>query len=304
MSMIILFLISAALLFQPFPVRAAEFDYDVTITPGTVAFFPNELYVGEPVRMYANIMNLGNKDITGVVGFYQGPNLLAPPHPFSLRAQSVTEDVWIDWTPTEGRYNIMVKIDTVPNDQNPGNNVYLTPMLIIAKRPPPPPPPPPPVQQQSIHPTNIATPKTNSTKQTIQQSTPQANVAKIVAQKISETLTPKLPLNPSISRKKIKVAEKPLSLQQTVERPGVIAQGSQSAPRGAVLGERAFSELVPVGTIEETVQSEKVKNDRALTEGLPQRKQSDLARMLLVIGILIAAASLGVGGYFLHKSRA
>lgn len=295
---IIIFIFLTALM-QPLIASAAEFEYDVTIASGSVMFVPNELYIGEPVRVYANIMNLGSKDITGVVGFYQGPSLLAPPHPFSLRSQSVTEDVWIDWTPTEGRYNIMVKVDTMPNDQNPGNNVYLTPMFTIAKRPPPPPPPPPPqIAQQTI------LPQTRPAAQTTSSANSQTSVAKKVAQQISEKLTPKFPLNPSVDRKKTQVAQTTRPAQKKTDVSNGQSQNIQSLQTGAVLGERVASELVPVGTVEGEVQPEEARNDRALTDGFPQRKQSDPARALLIIGILLAVASLAVGGYFLHKSRA
>lgn len=295
-NIIIFFFLTA--LMQPLLANAAEFEYDVVIASGSVIFVPNELYVGEPVRVYANIMNLGSKDITGVVGFYQGPSLLAQPHPFSLRAQSVTEDVWIDWTPTEGRYNIMVKVDTMPNDQNPGNNVYLTPMMTIVKRPPPPPPQQPQIAQQTIFPqTKLEVPTASSANS-------QTNVAKKVAQQISEKLTPKLPLNPSVDRKKTQIAQMTRQTQKKTDVSSGQSQNIQSPQTGTVLGERVVSELVPVGTIESAGEQAERTKDRAFTEGLQQTKQSDPARSLLIIGILLAAASLAVGGYFLHKSRA
>lgn len=275
-------------LLAPSGLSAEQYDYDAAISPQSLRFSPQALYAGEQVRMYANIQNPGTHDITGTVGFYQGPSLLAPPHPFSLKANSVTEDVWIDWTPVEGRYNIMVKIDTVEHDQNPTNNMYLTPMMEIVKRPPPPPPPPqePPPQQQALQKQN-----TIQEAMALKGEDSQQPISKKVAQKIAEKLTPKLPINPPAKQKP----------------PATPTQPEPSAPRTTDEGSSRIAVQPPVLT-ENTVPAPSaphaVAGERVFAEGIPIKKHYDPARALLIIGILVAAGSLVVGGYFLRKSKA
>lgn len=292
---------------SPLSVYAAKFDYDVAITPGTLAFVPQEIYAGESIRIYVNIMNLGNKDITGVVGFYQGPNLLSAEVPFSLKAQSVTEDVWIDWVPIEGRYNVMVRIDPITPDQNPGNNVTITSMMTIAKRPLPPLPPPAlvlTVQQQSV------SPSPTPPSQPIQKA-PSAteSIAKKLAQTVVEKITPKLPINPSISA----LEKTKALLAKKKNQPTPVAEGSltQEAPiltqqPSTTTQEEGSQKLVPVGALDTSGQPavESAQDERSLTDGLPKAKTSDPARILLIIGIIVAVGSLMVGGYFFHKSNA
>lgn len=126
--------------FCSLPVHAQQrYDYDVASTVGSISFVPPQIKAGEPLRIYGTIVNVGNQDLTGHVGFYQGTFLIGDPQPFSLKANGVPEEVWVDWTPPEGTYNIMMTIlQTKPEDQNPSNNVSLTPLLTVRKTSPPP----------------------------------------------------------------------------------------------------------------------------------------------------------------------
>ncbi|MDO8490153.1 MAG: hypothetical protein Q7S47_01930 [bacterium] len=138
-----IFFASLFLALSPFPVSAQQYSYDAVVRQGSITFSRSDLYAGEPVRVYGNIINLGIQDIAGTVTFYQGAIPLGNPLPFSLRAQSASEDFWVDWTPTEGTYNIMMGISsTNPEDQNPSNNTAVTSVMTITKRPSPPPPTP------------------------------------------------------------------------------------------------------------------------------------------------------------------
>lgn len=289
------FVVVASVLIAPLPSDATPFEVDVSLSPGSVLFVPRDIYAGEPVRIYANIANLGSKDVTGHVGFYQGPNLLAPPHPFSLRADSVTEDVWIDWTPTEGRYNIMVKADTDIPDQSPSNNAFLTPMMLIGKRPPPPvSQPTQPVGGQQQNQNGALTQKAGG--ETLKKGTElEKTVTKKLAQTISETLTPKLPLNPPAEREAQKAQKSESAAGAKSPR---IDLPVQTTP---VLEANAPSEEVPQPTI---TAPQEVKGDRAFADRIPQTPMSDLTRRVLLVGIFLAAASLAAGGYFLHKSKA
>lgn len=271
-----------ALLFAPLGLGAAQLEYDVAISPGSLHFVPNVLYAGEQVRTYANIQNLGTRDVTGSVGFYQGPSLVAPPHPFSLKAQSVTEDVWIDWTPAEGRYNIMVKIDTAEQDQNPGNNVYLTPMMSIAKRPLPPPPPPAPAPVPASAADQVTSKEqgANNTKTTITLN---------AAKKIAEKLTPKLPINPPAK-----------TGGRNVQPPVPLAASRSSVPLSSQQeGSAGAPVLAPVPSA-----LQEVKGERVFAPTIPRTPLKDPARKFLLVGIIVAVGALAAGGFFFRKSRA
>lgn len=291
------FVVIASVLIAPLPSDATPFEYDVSLSPGSVLFVPRDIYVGEPVRIYANIANLGSKDVTGQVGFYQGANLLAPPHPFSLRADSVTEDVWIDWTPTEGRYNIMVKADTTIPDQSPSNNAFLTPMMLVGKRPPPPvsqPTQPVSGQQQNQ---NGALTQQAGGETSKKGGEPEKTIiiTKKLAQTISETLTPKLPLNPPAERETQKVQKSEPTAGAKSPRVDLPVKTTPALEVSAPSGE------VPQPII---AAPQEVKGDRAFADRIPQTPLSDSTRRVLLVGILLAAASLAAGGYFLHKSKA
>lgn len=133
---------------------AQSVDFDAGVRPGSITFSTDRLYAGEPVRIYGNLVNLGAKDISGAVGFFAGTTQLGSQF-FSLKAQSASEDFWVDWTPIEGTYNIsMTIILTTPDDQNFSNNTAVTALLSVGKRPLPPPPiqpqPQPQQAQQSV----------------------------------------------------------------------------------------------------------------------------------------------------------
>lgn len=291
------FVVVASVLIAPLPSDATPFEVDVSLSPGSVLFVPRDIYAGEQVRIYANIANLGLKDVKGQVGFYQGPNLLAPPHPFSLRADSVTEDVWIDWTPTEGRYNIMVKVDTDIPDQSPSNNAFLTPMMLVGKRPPPPVSKPAQTVSGQQQNQNGALTQQAGGETSKKGSEPEKTITitKKLAKAMSETLTPKLPLNPPAEREVQKVQK---SESAAVEKSPRVDLPVQTT---SVLEANAPSEEVPQPTI---TAPQEVKGDRAFADRIPQTPMSDSTRRVLLVGIFLAAASLAAGGYFLHKSKA
>lgn len=286
----------ASVLIAPLPSDATPLEYDVSLSPGSMVFVPRDIYAGERVRIYANIANLGSKDVTGQVGFYQGANLLAPPHPFSLRADSVTEDVWIDWMPTEGRYNIMVKVDTDIPDQSPSNNAFLTPMMLIGKRPPPPASQPTqPVGGQQQNQNGALTQK--AVGETLKKGTePEKTITitKKLAKAMSETLTPKLPLNPPAERETQKVQKSESAAGAKSPRVDL------SVKTTPILEANIPSKEVPQPT---TAAPQEVKGERAFADRIPQTPMSDSTRRALLVGILLAAASLAAGGYFLHKSK-
>lgn len=151
-----------------------RYDYDVAATVGSIVFVPPQIRAGEPLRIYGTVVNVGNKDITGHVGFYQGTILIGDPQPFSLKSNGVLEEVWVDWIPPEGTYNIMMTIlQTKPEDQNASNNVSVTPMLTVRK----PAPPPPQVQEQPQRVIAVPPPSTQTSAPLATKDEPPVSVA-------------------------------------------------------------------------------------------------------------------------------
>lgn len=287
---------------------AAQYQYDAAITQGSVSFSSPQIFAGETVRIYANIMNLGTGDMSGGVSFFQGASALAAPSPFSLKANGANEDVWIDWTPMEGTYNIMIKIETRESDQNQTNNTHVTPMMTIAKRVPVPPPPsvPSPPSQDGAQAPALSQSQGGSAGQVLPVSAVQkknailSSAAEIIAQK----LTPKLPINSSIVRKVVAVQQPkkdtavaiPTSEAKQAPKQLVV---QQPTPIQAVLGESVQREPDPVVTpqvIQEKAQGFESKQ-------VTREKQNDPVRAGVALAVLFTLLFLGVGFYFLKISR-
>jgi len=301
----IIFLTSIfSLLFLPLSAFAEQLQYDVAITTGSVSFSPAQFYVGDTVRIYANITNMGSKDITGGVTFYQGPSALAAPSPFSLKANGVTEDVWIDWTPVEGTYNIMVKIETNTPDQNSSNNVYVTPMMTITKRPPP---PPPPVVQTAL-PTASAQQTAPPSQKTTAVPSQTTFTILTAAKKIAEEISPKLPVNPSVSSKKTSIAQVSRS-QNTPVSPSTQPEKMEGVPLLADLSNGTQQPAAVV--VPENVQQQNPpapttpnQNSQEFEKVSPSiQDQSDPVRTGITAAVVATIILLGVGVFFMVRSK-
>ncbi len=286
---------------MPTLVFAAQADVDVTITPGTPVFSPSEIYAGETIRIYANIMNVGKTDVAGEVGFYQGPNLLDTPRPFSLRANGASEDVWIDWVPVVGTYNILLKVETDRPDQNPTNNVYVTPMMAIIKRPPPPPPPAPVVTQkpQGLLPENpprlvATTQKVGASQLPETKKQTLTSTAKEIAQKIIPSLT-HVPPAPKESGK--------LPLSKPEDQKKI-----QSSPT-AIAADESKALIVPVENgdarwgINGSAQALPDDPSSAFVKNEATKKEGDPARRIIALAVIMVAGCLGAGALFLKLSK-
>ncbi len=98
--------------------------YDVSVGAGDVSFSPPELILDTPSRIYATVSNNGERDVEGVVRFYDNDVLIGTKF-FSVRANMRPEDTWVRWTPQGyGAHTIRVVVendDAFP-DASPGNN--------------------------------------------------------------------------------------------------------------------------------------------------------------------------------------
>lgn len=98
--------------------------YDVAIEAADISFSPPELIIGANTRIYATIANLGQRDVEGVVRFYEGESLIGS-KPFSVRAAVRPEDAWVSWTPQvygATTIRVVVENDDAFADGVPANN--------------------------------------------------------------------------------------------------------------------------------------------------------------------------------------
>ncbi|MEK7103609.1 MAG: hypothetical protein AAB870_04645 [Patescibacteria group bacterium] len=154
--------------------NAAQFDYDISVRSAGISFSqPQPFYVGDQIRVYGTVENVGNKDTKGYVQFFQGVNAIGEAIPLSSKASGAPEDVWVDWVAEEGTYNIQFRIlDSTPLDQNTSNNQTVSTTFTVTERPLPPPPPAP-----TPNPSSTPTPTTTSNSSPSQGSSGGASAA-------------------------------------------------------------------------------------------------------------------------------
>jgi len=106
---------------------AQSLDYDLGISGQEIYFSKNNLVVGDSIRLYARIRNLGKNDLSGYVRFYQGTSYIGDSQAVSVIAGSVPDEVYLDWIVPSSAFNIRAEIKgQVPSDENPSNDVAIT----------------------------------------------------------------------------------------------------------------------------------------------------------------------------------
>lgn len=124
------FFFSLALLmfFLPLSVGAKA---DLMIRQDDVTFSKvGPFVVGDTVRIYAKIRNVGDEDISGFARFFQGSKIIADSQVISLRANGSPEEVFVDFVVPSGSFNIRVDIQgTDPQDLDLSNNVATTVLM-------------------------------------------------------------------------------------------------------------------------------------------------------------------------------
>lgn len=121
------FLLSTLSVLLALDVQAAS--PDLSIVASSISFSAEKLYVGDEVRIYATVKNVGEVDVTGHVLFYQGSILIGQTQPVSLRAGGYADEVYVDFTVPSGSFNIRAVIQgTAPQDVNASNDVAITPL--------------------------------------------------------------------------------------------------------------------------------------------------------------------------------
>ncbi|MBI4239672.1 hypothetical protein HY620_01635 [Candidatus Uhrbacteria bacterium] len=267
----------------PLPTFAADID----ASADSLSFSQSDFFAGDQIRVYGALTNKGDKDINGIVEFFQGVNQIGEPRPFSIKAFGPTAYVWVDWTATEGTYNVSMKImSTEPIDQNLSNNTAVSGLMTITKRPPPPPTPAP---------------------------TPAPSV-------VQPLMLPKEP-SKTLSQAKPKIAEKEVVVKKEILPPQEKTTPHQNTPALAKATADTQKELAPLADelkdiIKESLEKEVAQTGEKQsleTQNMNRETQLEVAReeipqknggkkILYLFGIL-AALSLAGGSYFLYLSR-
>lgn len=93
---------------------------DVAIDPGGISFSTSTFYVGDTIRVYARIRNLGDEDVTAEVYFYHTSEMIGRGQPISMRADGAPEEVFVDFVVPDGEFNIRAVVrgdDVVDNNE-------------------------------------------------------------------------------------------------------------------------------------------------------------------------------------------
>ncbi|MFA6131615.1 MAG: PKD domain-containing protein [Patescibacteria group bacterium] len=109
----------------PFLVKASTAD--LSLSQGSIDFSEETLIVGDTVRIYATVRNVGDVDISGYVSFFQGSLPIGDSQVISVRASGSPEDVFVDFVIPAGAFNLRAEIrGTDPVDTNETNDVVIT----------------------------------------------------------------------------------------------------------------------------------------------------------------------------------
>ena len=95
---------------------------DLSITTTDITFSKNNPLVGETVRVFARVFNLGDTDVYGFVVFLKDDKEMGEIQPISVKAGTY-DDVFLDWPAEAGAFKISAKIiNTNLTDDNSENN--------------------------------------------------------------------------------------------------------------------------------------------------------------------------------------
>jgi hypothetical protein len=115
-------LLAAVFLFL-FSFTAFAYNGDISISNSDIRFSPNTILEGNTVRIYATVTNPSQKDLLGVVRFFDGETQINGDQAISIFAGK-TDDVFLDWKPQSwGTRTITIRIvPWEPSIDDPNNN--------------------------------------------------------------------------------------------------------------------------------------------------------------------------------------
>lgn len=109
-------------LFFLLPSFAFAFSEDLVLSANNVSFSTNTFLEGKTVRIYATVTSASNKDLRGVVKFFNQDDQIKEDQPVSIIAGK-DDAVFVDWNPSPGEQ--LIKITLIPFEKiedNPANN--------------------------------------------------------------------------------------------------------------------------------------------------------------------------------------
>ena len=120
------YLLSIFLLLLILPITTLALDYDLSLVNSDISFSTDNLIVGQQIRLYARVRNIGTKDMRGYVTFFQGDKVIGDSQQVAVRGSNYA-DAWVDFQVPNGTFNILAKVQgTQPADQNQSNDQALT----------------------------------------------------------------------------------------------------------------------------------------------------------------------------------
>lgn len=119
------FLFFVFLFLVPCLVKAGTVD--LSLSQNSIEFSKETLVVGDTVRIYAAVKNVGDVDVSGYVAFFQGSLPIGDSQTISSRVGGTVEEVYVDFVVPSGAFNIRAEIrGTDPEDENQANDTALT----------------------------------------------------------------------------------------------------------------------------------------------------------------------------------
>ncbi len=104
-----------------FSVYAATVD--LALDTSGISFSKSTFYIGDTVRVYAKVLNVGDTDAVATVLFYAGPSVIGESQPVSLKAGGSPDEVFVDFVVPSGAFNIQAVLKgSTPADINPNND--------------------------------------------------------------------------------------------------------------------------------------------------------------------------------------
>jgi len=118
-----------------FAISSSIYAYsgDISINSNKINFSHNNFLEGNNVRIYASVSNLSQKDLLGVVRFFDNGSQIGADQSVSIFAGN-TDGIFVDWTPYKyGTHKLAIKLYPWEEEiDNPANNwavkeVYVSP---------------------------------------------------------------------------------------------------------------------------------------------------------------------------------
>jgi hypothetical protein len=109
------------------PLSASASTVDLGIAASSISFSKETLVAGDQVRIYAQISNQGDVDVSGYVSFFQASVPIGDSQVVSVRAGGQKDEVYVDFIVPTSEFNIRAEIrGSDPLDTNSDNDVALT----------------------------------------------------------------------------------------------------------------------------------------------------------------------------------